>query len=107
MSASALGKAGLEVFLLLFALVGKKDCFRFPMNVGWCVKIRDTHVQNAISLCCQKFLIRRPSRSSVGVDNSDEQGSIRYVLRTQLKASCESYYVDCALTVNEKINKYY
>ena len=27
----------------------KKDCFLFP-NVGWCIKIRDAHVQNEISL---------------------------------------------------------
>ena len=26
-------QAGVKVFLLIFALVGKKDCFRFPMNV--------------------------------------------------------------------------
>ena len=26
------------------------DCFLFPMNVGWGIKIRDTHVQNTISL---------------------------------------------------------
>ena len=32
------------------ALMGKKDCFRYPMNVGWWIKIRDTHVQNAIGL---------------------------------------------------------
>ena len=47
---TALVQAGLEVFLLLFALMGKKDCVRFPMNDGWCIKIRDTHVQSAISL---------------------------------------------------------
>ena len=28
----------------------KEDSFRFPMYVGWCIKIRDTHVQNAIRL---------------------------------------------------------
>ena len=39
-------KEGLEVFLLLFTLMGKKDCFR----IAWCIEIRFTHVQNAISL---------------------------------------------------------
>ena len=29
---------------------GLDGCFQFPMIVGWCLKIRDTHVQNAISL---------------------------------------------------------
>ena len=42
-------QADLEVFLLLFALMGKKDPFRFPMNVG-CISIRATYQQNAISL---------------------------------------------------------
>ena len=46
---TALVQAGLEVYRLLVALMAKKDCFWFPMNVGWCIKIRDTHVQNAIS----------------------------------------------------------
>ena len=41
-------QADLEVFLFRFTLMEKKDCFRFPMNVGWCIKIRDT--QNAFSL---------------------------------------------------------
>ena len=66
---TALVQAGLEAFLLLFALVGKKDCFRFPMNVGWCIKICDTHVQNAINVMFPEiFLIIRLPRSSVGVD---------------------------------------
>ena len=29
---TALVQAGLEVFLPLFALMGKKDCFLFPIN---------------------------------------------------------------------------
>ena len=33
-----------------FRALGKKDCFLFPINVGWCIKIRDTYVNNAISL---------------------------------------------------------
>ena len=41
---------GDTVFLLLFALMGKKDCFRLPMNAGWCIQIGDTHIPNAIGL---------------------------------------------------------
>ena len=43
---AALVQAGLEVLLIM----GKKDCVPFPMNVGWCIKIRNEHVQNTISL---------------------------------------------------------
>ena len=43
-------RSNLEVFLLLVAHMGKKDFFGFPMNVGWGIKIRYTHIQNAISL---------------------------------------------------------
>ena len=57
---TALVQAGLEVFL---ALMGKKDGFLFPMNVGWFIKIRGPHVQNAISL----ILISISPRSFVGV----------------------------------------
>ena len=66
---TALVQAGLEVFLLLFALVGKKNCFLLPasdewrmVHGAWCIKILDTHVQNAISLVfldislCYSFL---------------------------------------------------
>ena len=67
---TALVQTGLEVFLLLFAHMGKKDCFLIPMNAGWYIKIRDTHVQNAISLMLPDILISRSPRSSVGVDIS-------------------------------------
>ena len=51
------------------SFMGKKDCFRFLMNVGWCFKIRDTHVQNAKPVWCfQIFLISRSPLYSVGVD---------------------------------------
>ena len=48
----------------------REDCVRFPMNVGWCIKkkIRDTHGQNEILCCFQRFLIRRSPRSNVAVD---------------------------------------
>ena len=58
--------ARLEVFILLFALMEKKDCFQFPVNVRWCINIRDIHVQNAISLVLPD--ISRSPRSSTGVD---------------------------------------
>ena len=36
---TALVPAVLELLLLLFVLMGNKDCcFRFPINVGWCIK---------------------------------------------------------------------
>ena len=47
---TALVLVGVDVFLLLFALMGTNECLRFPMNVGWCIKIRNTHFENAISL---------------------------------------------------------
>ena len=45
---TALVQAGLEVFFSSY--MGKNDRYWFPINVGWCIKIRDTHVQNAMSL---------------------------------------------------------
>ena len=43
------GRIGGTVFLLLFAF-GKEGLLPVSDNVGWCIKIRDTHVQYAISL---------------------------------------------------------
>ena len=69
-------QAGLKVFLLIFALVGKKDCFLFPMNVG-CIKIRNTHVQDAIgriNICATTSLARFVVRCGLQMEESSAVG---------------------------------
>ena len=62
----------------------------FPVNVRRCIKIRDTHVQNAISLMFQRFLVSRSPRSSVGVDIRHLRYDLGiFVVRRGQKMGCE------------------
>ena len=53
---------------LLFAFLGMNDCFRFPMSVRWCIKVRDKHVQNAISSVFPEIPDKKITTFSAGVD---------------------------------------
>ena len=57
--------------LLLFTLMGKKDCFRFPIYVRWCIEIRNKHVQK-----CNQFGVTRGSQCDAFVTQHDRLDAV-------------------------------